>query len=329
MENILIIRLKAIGDVIQTLPAVHAVRENFPAAKITFLTSKENASLLLGFRDVNEVIGLDRAALRCGNPFRVLPEFTSLLRRLRAGKFSLVIDLQGYGETAWLTWFSGAPQRWRGIHGAGRNWAYTRHARPGSEAHGAQWHRRLLDQCGLKIGVARNEFVLPPTALDDARAWFANHRLDPTKPTIYVQPFTSSADKNWPLENYLAVAQRWQECGVQIIFGGGPADMGSLEPPRRAGFAVSAGVPLLVTGGLMQLSTLVLGGDTGALHLAVAQGKRVLMLMQEATSSSPIPFQHPDWVLAPKLGGIATISVAEVNAAVAQILSPPAGNVSC
>jgi len=38
MENILIIRLKAIGDVIQTLPAVHAVRENFPAAKITFLT---------------------------------------------------------------------------------------------------------------------------------------------------------------------------------------------------------------------------------------------------------------------------------------------------
>ena len=61
-ENILLIRLKAIGDVVLTLPAVGALRENFPAAKITFLTSKENASLLRGFREVNEVMALDRAA---------------------------------------------------------------------------------------------------------------------------------------------------------------------------------------------------------------------------------------------------------------------------
>ena len=68
MENILLIRLKAIGDVILTLPAVQAVRDNYPAAKITFFTSKENAGLLRGFREVNEVIALDRAALRSGNP---------------------------------------------------------------------------------------------------------------------------------------------------------------------------------------------------------------------------------------------------------------------
>ena len=329
MENILVIRLKAIGDVVQTLPAVHALRENFPAAKVTFLTSLENAPLLLGFRDVDAVIGLDRAALRSGNPFRVLPEFTSLLRRLRAGKFSLAIDLQGYGETAWLTWLTGAPQRWRGIYGAGRNWAYTRHSKPGPAAPGTQCHLRLLEQCGLKIQAIRNEFVLPPPALADARSWLASHRLDPVKPVIFVQPFTSSPAKNWPLENYLAVARHWQEHGGQIIFGGGPADRAALEPAKNAGFAVSAGVSLLVTGGLMQLSTLVLGGDTGALHLAVAQGRRVLMLMQEVTPGSPIPFQHPDWVLAPKTGGIAGISVAEVNAAVAQIFRPPAGNASC
>lgn len=328
-KNILLIRLKSIGDVIQTLPAVHAVRNNFPAAKITFLTSKENVPLLFGFREVDAVIGLDRAALRSGNPLRMLSEFTNLLRQLRAGKFLIVIDLQGYGETAWLTWFSGAPQRWRGIHGAGRNWAYTKHIKSGSEVHGTQWHLRLLEQCGLKIGAVRNEYVLPEETVHDAHVWFANHRLDPTMPTIYLQPFTSSADKNWPLENYLAVARHWQERGVQIVFGGGPADSASLEPARRASFVVSAGVSLLVTGGLMQLSTLVLGGDTGAVHLAVAQGKRVLMLMQEVTPGSPIPFQHPDWVLAPKSGGIAKISVTEVNMAVAQILRRPAGNVSC
>jgi len=329
MENILIIRLKAIGDVVQTLPAVHAVRENFSAAKITFLTSKENTSLLNGFLEVDEVIGLDRAALRSGNPIRILREFFALLRRLRAGKFSLVVDLQGYGETAWLTWFTGAPQRWRGIYGAGRSWAYTQHIKHGPEAHGALWHLRLLEQCGLKMGNVRNVFTLPEPAVNEARTWFASHQLDSTKPTIYFQPFTSSPDKNWPLENYLTVARHWREQGMQIILGGGPADRAALEPAKNEGFAVSAGVPLLVTGGLMQLSTLVFGGDTGALHLAVAQGKRVLMLMQEVTPGSPIPFQHPDWVLAPASGGIAKISVTEVNAAVAQIFNRPAGNVSC
>ena len=108
-ENILLIRLKSIGDVVLTLPAVNAMRDNFPSAKITFLTSKENAPLLRGFSEVNEVISLDLAALRSGNPFRVLPELFGLLRRLRAGKFSLAVDFQGFGETAWLTRLTGAP----------------------------------------------------------------------------------------------------------------------------------------------------------------------------------------------------------------------------
>ena len=94
MENILVIRLKAIGDVVFTLPAISMLRENFPAAKITFLTSKENASLLRGFREVNEVIALDRAALRSGHPLKIGAEVFGLIRRLRTGKFSLVVDFQ-------------------------------------------------------------------------------------------------------------------------------------------------------------------------------------------------------------------------------------------
>jgi heptosyltransferase-1 len=71
-ENILLIRLKSIGDVLFTLPAVHRVRENFPGAKITFLTSRENAPLLEGFREVDEVITLDRARFQSGNPRAIL-----------------------------------------------------------------------------------------------------------------------------------------------------------------------------------------------------------------------------------------------------------------
>jgi ADP-heptose:LPS heptosyltransferase len=319
--RILIIRLTAIGDVVLTLPAVSALRQNFPSAKIFFLTAKENVSLLRGFCDVDETIALDRAAFRSGNPLRMGGELFRLLRHLRAEKFSLAVDLHGNGESAWLAWFSRAPQRWALVRRAGRGRAYTRPIKPRSKLHPAESHLDLLEQCGLKIGAIQNKFFLPAVAVNDARAWFAANQLDPAKRSLYVQPFTSGSHKNWPLENYLAVARHWQAAGAQIIFGGGPADYAALAVARREGFAISAGVPLLVTGGIMRLSTLVLGGDTGALHLAVAQGKRVLMLIHQATAGCPVPFQHPDWtIVAPKRSGIAEISVAEVVAACAAVL---------
>ena len=216
-QNILLIRFKAIGDVVLTLPAVHAVRENFPDAHIAFFTVSENAPLLQGFRDVDEIIALDRAALK--RPLRALPEFFRLLRSLRAGKFSLVIDLQGYGETAWLTRLTGARERWGTVYGRGREWAYTRGLKRNGELHPAEWNLVLLRECGLKIGEIKNQFCLPAAALAAAQKIFVENRLDFTRPTLFIQPFTSSPHKNWPLENYLAVARHWRACGVQIVFG--------------------------------------------------------------------------------------------------------------
>jgi ADP-heptose:LPS heptosyltransferase len=302
MENILVIRLKSIGDVLLTLPAVQAVRENFPAAKISFLTSIENVPLLRGFSEVNETIALDRPALRSGHPAKTCREFFGLLIRLRAGKFSLVVDLQGYGETAWLARITGAPHRWGWIYRQSRSWAYTRPVEPLPKVHPAETHLRLLQACGLSVGSVRNEFILPAAAVNDARAWLAGHRLEATKPTIYFQPFTSEARKNWPFKNYLALAGHWHARGVQIIVGGGPADQPLLDQARNLGFAVPTGLSRLTDAGLMKLSTLVVGGDTGFLHLAVAMGKRVIMLMSSQNPGHAVPFQHPEWAVVPQSG---------------------------
>jgi ADP-heptose:LPS heptosyltransferase len=302
--RILLIRLKSIGDVLLVLPAVAVIRENFPDTKITFLTSAENVPLLRGFSELDEVIALDRAALRSGNPLRVVPQFFSLLRRLRAGKFDLAVDFQGYGETAWLARMSGASQRWGSVYNAGRRWAYTHGVTRNAGMHHADWNLSLLEQCGLRPGEISNEFFLPEDASAEARRFFLAAGLDPVKPTLFIQPFTSSPHKNWPLDRYLAVARHWQANGLQVLFGGGPAEQAALEPVRQAGFAVSAGAPLLVTGGLAKLSALILGGDTGILHLAVAMGKRVVMLMNSVAPGRPHPFRHADWAIAPPNGHI-------------------------
>jgi len=278
-ENILLIRLKSIGDVVLTLPAIHAVRENFPAAKITYLTSKENATLLRGFREVDQVIAIDRAALRTGNPLKIVPEFFRLLNRLRAGNFSLVVDFQGYGETAWLAWLTGAPQRWGGVYRRNRAWAYTCGIPRNENLLIAEWNLSLLKECGFGVTKICNEYVLPTDALDTARLFFTRNQLDLNRQTLFIQALTSVPHKNWPLEKYLLLASYWRKRGMQVIFGGSSADIATLEPARLAGFPIAAGSPLLVSAGLVKLSTITVGGVTGLLHLAVAMQKRVVMLI--------------------------------------------------
>jgi ADP-heptose:LPS heptosyltransferase len=318
-ENILLIRLKSIGDVVLTLPAVHAVRENFPGARLHFLVSTESAAMVRGFADVDEIISLDRAAYRSGHPVRVCSHFFKLVQRLREKRFSLVIDFQGYGETAWLSWLSGAPERWGRAGRLSRAWVYTRPIRPDNTIQIADWNLSVLEQCGLPVGTVRNEYALPPDALEAARQFFSANGLDPARPTIFIQPFTSSPRKNWGLENYLTVAKHWRSQGMQILFGGGPSERQALQPARDAGFVVAAGVPLLVAGGLMKMSSFVLGGITGLLHLAVAMQTRVVMLVGHPSREAGFPYQHRDWAVSSASDGpVSEVTLAAVIDATAR-----------
>jgi len=297
--GILLIRLKSMGDIVFTLPSLHALRAANPQARISFLVSREYAPLLQGFADVNSVIELNREQFRGLNPLRTIAATLSLVGRLRTARFNLTVDLQGYGETALLSWLTRAPARWGTVYRPGRSWAYTHPVAERADVHPAQAHLLLLRSQGVATETIRNEFVVPEHARVQAGEFLSQNGLRGDQQTLFIQPFTSSPQKNWPLDRYLELGRRWRDREWQVVFGGGPADRAALEPARQGGFAVAAGVPLLVSAGLAHASTLVLGADTGLVHLAVAMGKRVVMVMRSHFSGSTHPFQHQDWAISP------------------------------
>jgi ADP-heptose:LPS heptosyltransferase len=167
----------------------------------------------------------------------------------------------------------------------------------------------------------RNELPLPDRGQAEARQFFVEHGLDSSRPAFIIQAFTSSMQKNWPLANYLAVAEHWKARGIQIIFSGGTRDRDALEPAKVAGFTVCAGTQLSTMGWLLKQSSLVIGGDTGLLHFAVALGTRVVMLMADAGSRTPGPYQHLEWALRPTGDNVvANISIETVNETIQKIL---------
>ncbi len=303
IKRILLIRLSGIGDILFTLPAVNLIRENFPDSEITFVTKKRFASLLQGFTALDKVIMLDSDIYHQQNIFRITKQTFDLIKTLHNQHFDLVVDFHGLEKTALIAWLTGAKQRWGLLRKANSRFFYTNHLKISDTVHRAEVNRELLLANGLQSFPPNNRYGLPTGPQAEAETLFRQLGLDPAQPTIFIQPFTNFPRKNWPLENYMRYAAYWNNQGIQILFGGGPGDLEKLQPVIEANFPVAAGkANLLTTGGLMNRCALVIGGDTGMLHLATALGKKVVMLMHRGQYQQFHPYQHPDWRVIPVNG---------------------------
>ena len=113
MNNILIIKLRYIGDVLLATPTVRAIKAAQPDVRVTMMVNRGTEDVLSGNPDMEEVVVLDKGSLAAQS---------RLIAGLRRRRFDTVIDLTDGDRSAFLSWISGAPvrigfndeHRWRG-----------------------------------------------------------------------------------------------------------------------------------------------------------------------------------------------------------------------
>lgn len=318
IENILIIRRGAIGDIIFTLPAYYMLRTNFPNSKISFLVKDVYAHILAGFPGLDEIITIDNKVLSSRSVRNVGKMSADLFNTLRNNNYQLVVDFAGHGEQAILLWLAGIKHRWGSINSNNplRQWFYTNTVvRQSQDVHLIDQHLKLLEQGGLTLFPVKNQYSIPQDKLEKANALFTNLGLSQQKPTVFIQPFTGDGipGKIWPLDRYVSLAEYWKNKGVQVLFGGSSAERIKLND-LAARFPVAAGqADFLTSTGLTSLSSIVVGGDTGLLHAALAVGKRTVMVVGPTNPQKIGPYKHPEWAVKPQTGSrIENISVEEM-----------------
>ena len=104
--NVLLVRLRLIGDVVFTTPAIRAVRRALPDCRLTYLVEPAAAPVVAGNPHLNEVLVIGKA-----RGVRRLRDDLLWAWRLRRAKFDVVIDFHGGPRSAWLTASTGAPSR--------------------------------------------------------------------------------------------------------------------------------------------------------------------------------------------------------------------------
>jgi ADP-heptose:LPS heptosyltransferase len=230
-SRILLVRLREIGDVIFTTPAVHALRRRFPAAHLTYVVEPAAAPVVVHNPHLDRVLIAKRLP-----GLRGLAADLAFGRQLRADRYDLAIDFHGGPRASLLTWLSGAPER-IGYEIAARGWMYTtRVARPRAlrPRHSVENQWDLLAPLGI-APLDRASFPVEMAADPDAAA-SVDARLDgagvrATDTLIVVHVSAGNPFRRWPFEHFvlLVAALAAGDPGRRIIITAGPSEGDAAE----------------------------------------------------------------------------------------------------
>lgn len=350
-RRILIVRLSSMGDVMHALPAVAALRAAFPAATLGWLIEERWAELLCtlpaarsGPRtpqrplvDAIHTVNLKRwrSSLLSSQTWE---RIAAGLSDLRAAHYDVAIDLQGAARSAVLARWSGAPV----VYGA---------VQPRENIASLWYTRKVLTRgthvieqyAELAEALIGHKVHLPPAVLpcDPLAQESVEKRLRDRNITNFaiLNPGAGWGAKQWPAERYGEVAQALAQRGIQSIINFGPREetLAQTAAAASAGSAEAMSFSISELIALTRRARLLIGGDTGPMHLAAALQIPVVAIFGPTDPARNGPFAAHSIVLRNSKSptslarrhdpdpGILEITVSQVVTAALQLLGAPRG----
>jgi len=296
-QSFLVVRLSSLGDIVHTLPAVAALRESFPKARIDWVVDQRWSQLVEMVMGMDEVISLSRS------PIGVV----ACVHRLRGAHYSCALDFQGLYRSAVLTRSSGAA-RMIGFDRTtarepGASFFYSERVLP-TGRHVAEMNIDLAVRAGAQAPPASPFPLRVPES--EARRLRDKLSREGVADYLVVSPGGGWRSKCWTPDRYGTLAKElWRSHGLRTM-----VNVSASQEELAQGVLLAAGEanPLIVSPPLPELAALlagarlVVGADTGPVHLAAALGTRVVALFgpTDPARNGPLPRGTVLWNAAPE-----------------------------
>jgi lipopolysaccharide heptosyltransferase II len=284
-RNILAIRPDNIGDVIMLGPALRAVKQNLPEARLTLLASRGGATAAPLLPWIDEVIVSRPIWQDLGHLAFDPARERTLIAELAERRFDAALIFTSFSQTphvpGYVCYLAGIPLR----AGEGKEFGgatlTTELRGAADELHQVERNLRLVEALGFTVADRRLSVTIPDAARAAVPALLARLHIDPDAPFVLLHPGASAQARRYPTE-------RAGDLAALLTARGWPVLVTGVEREAEQIATITARAPeartllgqtsLAEYAALVERAALVICGNTLPLHLADALLTPVLAL---------------------------------------------------
>lgn len=288
-ERILIIKLSALGDIVQALPVLHAVKRQWKSCQVDWITGEAAAGLLKGHPLLNRVIVYPRKRLgeMARSPFawrRLFGELRGLSRRLKKARYDAALDLQGLFKSGLITYLSGAGEKvgFKGGREASSLFLNRKLPRYDPDQHAVLRYLEVPAYIGADSSDISFPLGITDPDLREAEGLLDQLDLKAGRFVLLI-PGTVWPSKHWSVEDFSRLSRLIsRELGLACLVVGSGADvsLGKAIARGSRGSArdITGNTSLKLLAALSTMAATAVTTDTGPMHLVSAAGLRVVAL---------------------------------------------------
>ena len=291
LQKICILRLSAIGDVVQASIVINALKLSYPQLELTWIIGKTEYELLAHLSDINFIV-FDKN--------QVWKSYKLIAKQLSGKKFDALLLMQYSLRAGLLSLLVKAPLRIgyprqlsREFHGLFVN----QHIKMPTGKHVLDIYYGFAEALGL---TGRTDAIPAYYLPDDTQ--FAERNLAQNKKILLISPCSSHGFKNWLPERYAEVAQvAMQQHDMHVVLVGSDSQTERKYEARIQQHLHTPCISLIGKTSLRQLaalvahSHLVIAPDSAIVHIASALQTPVIGLYAATDAERSGPYRYLDW----------------------------------
>jgi lipopolysaccharide heptosyltransferase II len=307
-RNILCVRLDTLGDILMTTPAIRALKESSPDARVTLLTSASGAAVAPLIPEIDDTIVFAAPWMKATDPRSdPSPDF-QMIRLLQEQAFDAAVIFTVFSQNplpaAYLCYLAGIPLRLahcrENPYQLLTDWVKDPDPDNGIR-HEVRRHLDLVATQGFRPSHERLSLSIAERARDRVQNLLGEAGISMDRPIVAVHPGATAPSRRYPPEKFAAAARRLAvEDGAQIVLTGSAGESDVIEAVKmaigRPCLDLSGRLNLESLAALIEAASVLLVNNTGPAHMAAALGTPVVDLYA-LTNPQHTPWQAKSRVL--------------------------------
>lgn len=295
IDNILFIKLGAIGDVLMTTPLIRAIKKRYPNAQITYYCGKSYSKVLSGNTNINRLVPFDQDIFFK----KQIKSIIKLKNKIKKEKYDIAFVLDKHWSLSLFAFLCKIPFR-IGFDRNGEGFANNMNISYKKVRHEIDYYLDLAKLIGIKSSTKKIDLTLDKKETNYAKDIFKKNKI---KKSICLIPGGANNPgvgddpiRRWPEAKFAELIQK-AESKYSIILLGGPGDvaigkkiLSALNNDSKKHIINLIGkTSIKESAAIMKNSNHIVCNDSGPMHIASAVNNKIISLFGPSSPKRKAP----------------------------------------